>query len=303
MTAVFDQVLILFCFIAAGYTLCRLGIIKSEHAKILSGLLVYVFSPCNSFSTFSNNFTPAYITDNYHLLTASVVTIILLAVPMHFIAKLFTKNEYDRGVYEYSLVLANYGYMGYTLANGLLGEIGMLNLMVFCIPALIYTYTYGYCRLTKSGLSPKKLLNPVVIGILLGMAVGLFGIELPTVVKTVSSMASSCMGPVSMLLAGIVVSEFDVKRLIVNPRTYIMTALRLVVIPLIIGCILKLIGANAAITASVMIFVSMPCGLNTIVFPKMVDENCEIGASLALTSNVFACFTVPVVLTLFGVGA
>jgi predicted permease len=43
----------------------------------------------------------------------------------------------------------------------------------------------------------------------------------------------------------------------------------------------------------------MPCGLNTIVFPKLVGEDCKIGARLALLTHLFSCFTIPVWLSVF----
>lgn len=293
--------LILFTFIAIGYILSKLGIVKTEHGKILSAILVLVISPCNAFSTFSKNFTPTYIKTNYTILLAAVITIAVLAVVAYFASKLFTKNKYERTIYEYSLVMANYGYFGYVLAEGLFGEIGKLNLMVFSIPALLFTYIYSYPRLTKRPISFKGIINVNMIGIMIGMIVGMIGIPVPSVIATVSSNASACMGPIAMLLAGIVISQFDIKRLFVSIPAYVTVALRLLGIPIIVGCILKLIGVSDAVNTSVMLFVSMPCGLNTIVFPRMVDENCEIGASLALISSVLACVTVPVVLTLFGV--
>ncbi len=301
MIAVFEQVLILFSFIAVGYILSKLDIVKHEHSKILSGLLVYVISPCNCFSTFSKNFTPSYIKTNYTILIAAVITIASLAIVAYFAAKLFTKHKYERTIYEYSFVMANYGYFGYVLAEGLFGELGKLNLMVFSIPALIFTYIYSYPKLTKRPVSLKGLLGANMIGIIIGMIVGMFSIPIPSVVATVAGKASACMGPIAMLLAGIVISQFNIKRLFVSLPAYVMVALRLLGIPIVVGIILKLIGVNDAVNTSVMLFVSMPCGMNTIVFPRMVDENCEIGASLALLSSVFACVTIPVVFALFGV--
>ena len=80
-----------------------------------------------------------------------------------------------------------------------------------------------------------------------------------------------------------------------------MTALRLIVIPVVIGGILLLLGQDAAVPTAVLMF-AMPCGLNTIVFPKMVGEDCRVGASLAFLSNICACITIPLVFALFGIG-
>ena len=46
---------------------------------------------------------------------------------------------------------------------------------------------------------------------------------------------------------------------------------------------------------------ALPCGLNTVVFPKLVGENCSVGASLAFVSNILACITIPLVMSLAGI--
>ena len=43
---------------------------------------------------------------------------------------------------------------------------------------------------------------------------------------------------------------------------------------------------------------AMPCGLNTIVFPKLVGEDCSTGATLALMSNLLAVITIPLCISL-----
>ena len=108
------------------------------------------------------------------------------------------------------------------------------------------------------------------------------------------------MGPISMLLAGIVVSEFEFKELLSEKKIYIVTLLRLFIIPIIIGFIVAPFN-RTAMEIAVLIY-AMPCGLNTIVFPRLVNEDCRIGAGLALLSNILACLSIPIVLSIFGIG-
>ncbi len=310
MYTVFSQVFTLFAFIAVGYALAKFGLVKSEHSKILSSLLVFVFSPCNGYSTFSRQFTPEYVKDKYVLLISGTVMLLLLAFSMHAVGKLFSRDKYEQGIYEYSLTIANYGYFGFALTEGVLGSAELMDFMMFSFPAGFYIYTYAYCMLTKSRASLKRLLNPPMIAFFVGGAVGIMGIQLPSAVGSIAAMGSSCMGPVSMLLAGIVMSDFKPASLLTNKRSYVLSGLRLIVIPLTVGGILMAVGTvlsllDNAVFHSVLVcavlFVSMPCGLNTIVFPRLVDENCEVGASLAFVSNVLACATIPLILTLFGI--
>ena len=72
MTAILEQVAVLVVFSMVGYLLARGGVVKVEHGKTLSGLLVYVFSPCVSFSTFSSQFTKEYLSQKYLLMLVSL---------------------------------------------------------------------------------------------------------------------------------------------------------------------------------------------------------------------------------------
>ena len=77
-----------------------------------------------------------------------------------------------------------------------------------------------------------------------------------------------------------------------------MTGLRLLVIPCAIAAALMLVGAKDAVMPALLIY-AMPCGLNTIVFPKLIGEDCHIGAGLACISSVLACVTIPICIELF----
>lgn len=300
MLTIFNQVFILFAFGAAGFIVAKSGKIKTEHTPLLSGLLVYVIAPLYVFETFSKNFTLKYISGNYEIILWSLAIVLFLGTVMAFMSKLFDKKKYERDVYEYSLVVPNSGYMGYPIAEAVLGSAGLLNTMIFCLPLSIYIYTIGYSKLTKSGLSFRKIFNPSMIAMLLGAFAGLFEIPIPSVAYSIMSKAGACMGPISMLLAGIVISEFNFKELLSEKKIYIVTALRLFIIPVLIGLITAPFS-KTVMEVAVLIY-AMPCGLNTIVFPRLVDEDCRLGAGFALLSNVLACLSIPIVLSLFSIG-
>lgn len=300
MLTIFNQVFILFAFAAAGFIVAKSGKIKTEHTPLLSGLLVYVIAPLYVFETFSKNFTLKYISGNYEIILWSLGIVLFLGIVMAFMSKLFDKRKYERDIYEYSLVVPNSGYMGYPMAEAVLGSAGLLNTMIFCLPLSIYIYTIGYSKLTKSGLSFRKIFNPSMIAMLLGAFAGLFEIPIPSVAYSIMSKAGACMGPISMLLAGIVVSEFNFKELLSEKKIYIVTALRLFIVPVLIGLITA--PFSKTVTEVAVLIYAMPCGLNTIVFPRLVDEDCRLGAGFALLSNILACLSIPIVLNLFSIG-
>ncbi|MBQ4110936.1 MAG: AEC family transporter [Clostridia bacterium] len=298
MLTVFKQVFILFCFAMAGYILCRKKLADSSHAKLLSTLEVYIFLPCMVFKTFSSNLTVKYLSLNWQSILTSTIIVICISVLAFFTAKLFTKNSYERNIYTYSLIVPNSGYMGYALAEALFGEQALMNMMFFCIPVSVFTYTVGFCMLTKRKFTLKKLIHPVMIALVAGGIVGLSGVKIPGLVNNILNSSSNCMAPVSMLLTGMVISEFNLRKLLSDIKGYLIVFLRLIVIPCGVALVLMLIGKEEYLLSAILLF-AMPCGLNTVVFPRLIDENCEIGARLACISSTLACITIPICISIF----
>ncbi len=303
MEIIINQTFVLFAFVAIGFTLARCKIVKNEHSDFISRLLVYVFYPANNLKALSRYCTVAYLRENYVLILASLAILTILVLIMHFIAKLFANDRVKRAIYEYSLIISNFGALGYTFAEELFGIAGLNNVIVFSIPLTLYTYTFGYCMLSGKRFAFKNLVNPSSISLIVGILIGVTGLGtlLPNMVYSLFDKASYCMAPLCMLLAGIVIAEFGVLKMLKNPRAYIVTFLRLIVIPLAIGGILTFLRADRWIIVSAVLLYAMPCGMNTIVFPKNAGQDCAPGASLALVSNLLACGTIPLVFYIFGI--
>lgn len=294
MSITVQQVAILACFMLVGWILSKKNIVKTEHSELLSKLMVWVFFPCKLFSGFSSHFTVPYLADRWVFLPVSFAVLVCIVTVLWLIVPKVVKTEEMQRIVRYSLTVPNFGYMGYALCESLFGGEMMLDMMIYGLPVSMYTYTEGYRLLTSTGkISLKRLVNPVFVAILIGCIVGVAGIPIPHVLQSVVSQASGCVAPVSMLLAGITVSEFPLKQLLFDKTTYVVTFLRLLVIPIGIGFILsRFCPANIVLPA--MMCFCMPCGMNTVVFPKLVGGDCRPGASLAIVSTALSILTIPV---------
>lgn len=297
MGNIIEQILLLFMFMVSGYMLVKCKITDSGHTKILSSILVYLFLPSTVFKAFCNNFKIESFYEHYPLVVASCIILGVLIAVAGVISRGLTKDEYERNVYKYSLIIPNYGYMGYALAEGIYGSEGLLEMVIFAIPFTIFTYTFGFCMLSGKKVSLKRIVNPVTIALIAGALFGILNIPLPGVFESFLKKSSGCMGPVSMLLAGMTMAEFPVKELIVNKTVFLVSLIRLFAIPL---CLFFALSGfcDKEIVRTAVLLCAMPCGLNTIVFPKLVGKNCMTGAGLAFVSNIIAIVSVPVVLGL-----
>ena len=150
----------------------------------------------------------------------------------------------------------------------------------------------------KHELSVKSIFNPSFVGLLLGAVWGISGLPVPGVAKEVLSSASACLAPLAMLLTGFILSRRPVLTLIKNPKMYIASALRLIVFPAIFTAALWLLGADNYTVMLGALMLSLPMGLNNIVFPEAFGGDSYTGAQSCFVCNVMAFFTVPVMYAL-----
>ena len=95
-----------------------------------------------------------------------------------------------------------------------------------------------------------------------------------------------------MLLTGIVLSGISFKTLFANKVDYIVIALRLLALPLLAFGVCRIFSLNAVMLPALFV-ACMPCGLNTVIFPKFVGEDTSTGARLAFLSHLISCATIP----------
>ncbi|MBR4890014.1 MAG: AEC family transporter [Clostridia bacterium] len=297
MSEVINQLITLLSFIIIGYVVRKKNVVDENAASVLSSLLVYVFAPAVNLRSLSENLNRSNVSEKYIYLVAGACILVFTFFGAKLLSKVFSKDRYEQNVYSYNLTTGNYGYFGFALILSLFGEDMLLNTVLFSIPMTVYIYTEGLRILTdKKNVSFKSLINPALISILLGAVIGISGIKLPSVAVGILSGAGGCMAPASMMLTGMALAEYNLLPLLKKTRVYIVSILRLLVIPLSILVVLLALNVSKNIITIAVLFYSLPAGLNTVVFPKMINKDCRIGLSTAMVSNVLCIITIPIVI-------
>ena len=313
--ATLNPMLMLFLCIAIGFLLKSTGILSDDAGKTIAKLETWVFCPALSFITMAKYCTvKSLTTHSINIIFACFVVFLtlIIAIPL---AKAFTKNnKEERGVYEYALAVANFGYMGDSLVLSMFGSEFLSFYKLFTLPGTIVIYVWGIGRLIPQGQGKKSaiksLVNAPMIAMLLGMIVGLTGLgnNLPIFVESTFNSLSACMGPVAMLLAGFTMARFNVVKMLKEKKVYIATLFRLIIIPVVI--IVALFGIKeiaslifeANLDNSILylafFYVATPFGLNTIVFPESYGGSPKAGASMALISHILCIITIPLLYSL-----
>ena len=149
----------------------------------------------------------------------------------------------------------------------------------------------------------KNLCNPIFLSILLGAVLGLSGLseQIPGFIRTTISSCSACMGPLAMILTGLVVGSYDFFSLLKNKKIYLATLLRLVVLPMLFIGFLLLLRADKLVLVLTLFAFGTPLGLNTVVFPAAYGGDTSTGASMAMISHTLCVVTIPLLYALLEV--
>lgn len=297
-----SQTAFLFTFIALGYYLMKGKHVPDSSPAILSRLENMVFIPALVLKTFLENFRMDQLSQAGELLLQSLLLAIAVISLSLLCVRLCTKDRFLRSIYLYGLCFSNFGFMGNAIVSALFPDI-LLDYILFTLPfwTLIYLWGVPVLLMGKPGETvPLKqrlynFRNPMFIGMIIGMVVGLLELPVPRFLTSAIASAGECMSPVAMLLTGMTVARYDLKKILGVPSVYSVTALRLVVFPSVFLVLLSWMPLSRTFALCATCVLAMPLGLNTIIVPNALGKDTSVAAGMALVSHVLSCLTIPVI--------
>lgn len=302
--ATLNPMLVMFSCILIGFALRKSGLAPENTGVVLSKVENYVFMPAQVAVTFMTYCTVESLSANYRYTLYSILCIVvsmLMGVPL---SNLFSRDGKNRGVYRYALVFANFGFLGNSLVPQMLGQEYLYPYLLFTLPINTWAFLWGMNQMIpsdgKKSNPLKRLLNPVLIGLFSGAMLGLTGISklLPQFLMGTLNDLSGCMGPTAMILSGFIIGGFDLKELLSDKKVYLMTLLRLTVLPAILLGALRIFNADLSVMTMALVAFGAALGLNTVVIPAAYGRDTKPGAAMATISHAAAVVSIPLMYAL-----
>ena len=288
-----------------GYLLIKTKLLKKEQSGALSMLLMYVGMPFLIFSSTINN-----ITINTELLATIGIVLgigVVYTFAMFFVSKPLTKMEREektQGMMRFSSVFSNNGFLGIPLAMAVFGA-GSMALMVVIILNIVTNvlmYTLGIYLISgdRKAISLKiAFLNPVLIAFVIGIIANLLDVKgyVPEV-ATYSTHFSNLVTPISMTILGMKMGGVKFLELFKSWKTYYVSALKLVVFPMIIVAIVFVLNQVTAIITpdmvlGVLIAFAMPTAGLASTFSDNFGGDTENAVAFTLGTTVLSIVTIP----------
>lgn len=298
-TEVISQIAILFIIMFVGYYLRRVGIINEEGVKNFSSLIFYVAMPGLIVASLSET-SLSSASDLGQLVLASLISYTLFILVALIVPKLLKVKDGSKGLFRYMTIFANVGFIGFPMLRAIIGDSSVFLGAVLIIPFNFLLFTLGVYFITsdkghghKVKLSIWNFLNPGIIATLFGLIVMFMGLQLPTFVMGTAKTLGAITTPVAMMVVGASLVGVKIKQMLKNYRVLLLSVIRMVIFPLIIGLILKVIGLDTMTIAVAMVLSGMPIGTTTVILARQYGGDVLDASEAVFISTIMLLLTAP----------
>ena len=299
---VFFQMLSLLIMIGAGWFMARKGMMDEHTNTQMSKMIVNVFNPMLILSSAANS------AGLVPLRTIGLVGIIALGMFAVFItagmvlSPFFDKVPEQRKIFQEMFVFSNLGFIGIPVVSSILGEEYVVYVTEFLLIYTIVFYTYGVALMDgKFSLSSlKSMCNPGTISGLTALLIIVCGIQLPDFIKTAITYLGNVTSPMALVAVGFTLAHSDLKKIFCQPRLYVFSAIKLLVLPFCLLPLLKLITGDSALISVCMVMFGMPIGNMPLILGTQKGIDGSTCSAAIILTTILCVFTIPVLLAVAG---
>lgn len=294
-----DATFPIFLVMVIGYILKQIGMLNDNFVTVANRFNFKVTLPFMLFRDISGVDIRAVFDIRYVLFCALVSTACFWIIWGG--VKLFLKDQSMRGAFVQASFRSSAAVMGLAFIQNMYGSSAMGPLMI--VSAVPLYNIFSVIVLTFEGahsgeVDPKQKVkdaciniakNPIILGILAGLVVGLLGIDFPVIVdKTVNSVAQMAT-PLALITIG---AGFEGRKALAKIRpTIAASMIKLVVQPLIFLPVAAWMGFRGEQMIAILIMLASPTTPSCYIMAKNMDNDGVLTAGVIVMTTLLAAFT------------
>lgn len=290
---ILNRIAVMLIYMLPGFILYKKRIITNDGAKDMGKLLIYIILP----SAIVNSYNMDFSNEKAFMLLISFIAAMFALLLSVIISRIFFKGKPIEG---FGAAFSNAGFMGIPLISSVIGEDRVYCAAAFVAILNILQWTYGVFLITgkKSAVSVKKIFfNPVIISFVLGVILFFLPVRLPLLISEILGTVSQMNAPIAMIIIGFYMAQISFKELFISKNGYAVSAVRLLIIPLITTLLAAVVPfGNFAFKLTIIILAAAPIGSNVAVYAQIYGGNYKAAASEVVLSTLLSVITMPLII-------
>ncbi|EPY7654114.1 AEC family transporter [Listeria monocytogenes] len=266
----------------------------------LSKLTLYLMSPFLAFNTFYTN----PLTIDYAYLAIYIFALCLsLILLVSLISFLLGYNLQDRCTLILASAFMNNGNYGTPVVLLVFGAVGLdiaVVLMVLQQLAMSTIGIYFAAKGSKDANGMKTVMKrvvrmPIAYGALLGLALQLLHVSLPSALMTCVKLVGDAAIPTIMIVLGMQLAVISFRRIELT-KVGIALVLKLLIAPIIAFGLTLILPVDEMTKQIMILLAAMPTAANTTLMAVQFDTKPDLVSSATFISTVLSIITLPIVL-------
>lgn len=296
-TQIITSLIKLFLMIIPGYALGRSNVMTEEQSKGLSTIIVNVTWPCLIVISLQRDFSKELCVNMGILAAAMVGAVIIAFLLACVLCKGMKLDKAKTYLLTFMLIFGNTGFMGIPVCTVLYGGEGTFYAALIDAVQDVFIFTVGILLIERStgkhiGLSIKHFFTPGVASIVIGLGLFVAGITLPEIIAVPMETVGSATSPLAMIVVGYQLGRLSFKDLISDKRLYIMSAVRLLVMPLIfLGAVMLIFPDMNLLCKVLVVEMATPVAACTTIYSQQYGGDVGFATKGVMLSTVLSIVT------------
>ncbi len=298
-----EQIIQLFLMIFVGFIIVKSNILKAEDSKIVSKIVIYLVIPCMIVKAFQIEYSQSAVEGLLFALVVSVALQVILLILSYILGRILRLSTVELlGIYY-----SNTGNLIVPIISYVLGDEWVVYCCVYMCVQVLFVWTHGVAALSneKKFNLKKIVMNINVIAVMIGLFLFFTRIPLPTVIKGTIGSISSMVGPLSMIVTGMLLAAMPLQKIFSNKRIYGISFIRLIGLPLIVLLLLwlshsqNMVNDGRQILLVVFLATITPMASIVLQLTQVYGGDVDQAAAINVMTTLFSIVTIPILVFLF----
>ncbi len=296
------KVLTMMIFMLPGFVGRKVNIVKEDHIKAFTNLLLYLCTPFMIVSTFlkmDRDFSQLLLIGLFFVIFLAIQALAFLILGIITRRK---KEDVEARILCIQSICGNVGYIGLPLLSMLYPEepiivcyacmaMVSMNILLFTVGAYFVSGDRKYVSLRSA------FINPATLGFIVALPLYLLGMNriFPDFVLTATESIGNICGPLSMIILGIRLASSSFKAVFCNWKAYLAAAVKLLIFPLFTFALIYFIPLPTSMRSALIILSAVPSASAGLGVAELHGKGMQLAANALLISTLLCFITLPLI--------
>ena len=286
--------------ILIGYILRKTHTISSRLEKDLGAFLMRVILPFSILRSANTTFDPGMSLNLAHAALFAVAFYAFAIAALILIMRFTKLQETTKKIFVTLGTFQNVGFLGFPITEELYGPTGLIYTVIF---NLVFQFFFlGFAQTYISGKRQNVvrsiLTDPGIVASFLAIPLFVSPVKLPNVIADCFQLMGSMMTPISLLIIGCRMTSIRFLSLFTDGLAWILTAVRLAVLPTIAALVLKPLRLDPTLIVVLIMVCGLPSGAMNVILANEYDCDVNLASKTVALSTFIMLGSLPALMTL-----